>query len=798
MHRKLLAIIFVLFIPMFALSAQEDDGWFWNKNISKIEFEGLKNVKKSDVSGVVSFYINQPFSEDNYSNLVDRLYTVDFFEDIESKVVRDEKNPDNVIIIFVVKEYPVIKKITYTGNKKIRNGELGETVKIKESDIYVKEKVYVEERNIRNHYLSKGYTNPKVSHTVTEVPGGVSIEFKINEGSNTVIREIHFMGNSIVSERVLKGKLSLKEVGFLRDGAYQAETLEQDKMVILSYYKERGYVDANIMDVKIDNELNEEKQRNEMVITFVIQEGAQYMFTGLTISGCEVFSSEELLALNKQKEGTVYNEIKFQESLQNIAGKYYENGYMSNEFVPVPAKDSERHEISYTLYIKESVRSHIENVIVKGNGKTKDYVILREIPIEPGDIFSREKIITGLRNLMNLQYFSNVVPDTQVGSEQDLVDLVFNVEEQSTTSLNFGATFSGMTDPDTIPISLYLKVENSNLFGEGKSISASTEISNTTQSIDFSYGQNWLFDKPIAFQSSLSFAHDKTTTTMNMFMPNLDMLQKNYYMSFPSWSTTLSNAISRRWTPDFAILTVAAGINNNLKNNIFDETLYIPVDQGTSAYANRWGLMNSVWTSFSVDDRDINYDPSSGWFASNKVTWFGLIPALEKEFFLRDDVKLEGYLKLFDHAVTENWSFKLVLAEYFGVSALFPVNSTITDSNRVYIDGVINGRGWTDVYKSKKGQVLFSNKLELRMPIAPGYIGADAFWDVAFVKDSVSDVKTTNLNDLYFSFGPGIRILMPQLPLHLLFAFKYQYVDNKFQWDDELFKFVLSFNLVNK
>ena len=103
---------------------------------------------------------------------------------------------------------------------------------------------------------------------------------------------------------------------------------------------------------------------------------------------------------------------------------YQENGYMNNEFYPTPIKDSDRHEISYKLDIREHSRSHVENIIIKGNSKTKEYVITREIPIESGDIYSRDKIINGLRNLMNLRYFSNVVPEPQPGSEEKRVSIL--------------------------------------------------------------------------------------------------------------------------------------------------------------------------------------------------------------------------------------------------------------------------------------------------------------------------------------------------------------------------------------
>ena len=250
------------------------------------------------------------------------------------------------------------------------------------------------------------------------------------------------------------------------------ELLEQDKQRIIEYYRERGYADVQILDVTIDTSFNDEKQRNELTINFIIQEGAQYTFVGLEIKGNEVFSVKELLKQQKLKSGAIYNETKFQEDLATIQSVYFENGYMSNEYYPMPLKNTERHEISYVLTIVEHSRSHIENIIIKGNNKTKENVIKREIPIEEGDIFSREKILNGIRNLMNLQYFSNIIPEPQQGSEENLVDLVWTVEEQSTSNIQFGMTFSGITEPNTLPISLFLKIENSNLFGEGKTISS--------------------------------------------------------------------------------------------------------------------------------------------------------------------------------------------------------------------------------------------------------------------------------------------------------------------------------------
>lgn len=797
MYKKIMSILLVLMTSFFLLFAEEDE-WYWDQPITKIEFSGLKNIKKNDLTGIVSSFIDKPFTDQVYNEILDRLYALDYFDDITPYAKHASKSNTNVLLVFEVVERPVIKNVIFTGNKNIRNGELRDQAKLKASDIYVESKALLDERLIRNFYLQKGYTTSSVTHSIQETEdGSVILTYNVMEGLNTVIREINFVGNTIVSSRALKKKITLKEVGLLKNGAYQPAMLEQDKLIIQAYYRERGYADITIVDVKIDSAENEAKQRNELSITFVLQEGSKYTYGGLKVSGNEVFSNEELLKQPKLKEGAVYNETKFQEDLSRLANVYYENGYMSNEFYPVPVKDSDRHEISYDLTIREHERSHIENVIIKGNTKTKEHVITREVPINPGDVYSKDKIENGIRNLMNLRYFSNVIPEVQQGSEEKLVDLIINLEETSTSTFNFGLTFSGTNDPTAIPISLFLKLENSNLFGEGKTLSASTTISNTEQNLELSYSQNWIGNSPIGFYQNLAVSHTRANVPYNYWTPSLELNQNYYYMTFQNWAATVTSGLSRRWTPDYAILSLSGGISTSLSRNIFDEGVYVPVDYNVSLNANRWGIHNSVFSSFSVDNRDLSYDPTKGWFASEKVTWYGLLPNFEKEFYLRSDTKLEGYFKLLDIPFSDYWSLRLVLAGYTGLSLQVPVEGGIGEGDKLYIDGMFNGRGWNNVYKQARGMAMLSNKLELRMPLVPGVLGVDFFWDAAAIKDTASDLSTLNMNDFYFSYGPAMRLLLPQFPLHLLFAWKYRIVDGTPKFDEEPFNLVLSFNIAN-
>lgn len=782
-------------------STEYDSDWYYGKLIKSVSFKGLVNTDKSDLEGITNSYIGKRFSDEVFSDLVDRIYALDLFDEVNPQALPGDSKRNTVSVVFSVKEKPSVRRITFQGNNQVRTAELKDAISIKEKDVFVGDRLLADERAIRSLYIEKGFTNVKVSSSSRETEKGVEVSFVVDEGRSTVISEIKFSGNKIYSEKTLRKQIKLKKVsklGVISKGAYQDSTLEADKVAIQQYYMDGGYMDAVVLNVGKEISVNEKKNRDEMTITFYIQEGSQYKYTGVEFVGNQIFDDEKLNSMMKIKVGDVFSQTKVMGSFSSIADLYYENGYTSNRFEPIVSKNAEDKTVFYTLKISESVRSHVESVSIKGNSKTKDYVIKREIPIEDGDIFSKTKITTGLRNLYNLQYFSAVVPEIVPGSEENLVNLVFSVEEQSTTSIEFGVTFSGVSDPDDLPFALFAKWQDSNLRGTGKSLSVSTSIATSSQSISMSLSENWLFGLPVSASVSTSFAHSSLSALRLSVDEYGNVDDDSYYMDYEQWKWSLGFSLGRRWTPDFAIISTAAGITGSLKNNIYDEDLWIPLDTSVSEYANDWGWQNSVWTSFSIDGRNINYDPSSGWFFSEKLTWYGLTP-IETEYFLRTDSKLEKYFTLVDLPVTESWNFKVVLAGYTGLSMLFPAFDTgIGDTSKLYIDGMFNGRGWTSIYNDVRGKAMLSSNVELRMPVVSGILAIDWFGDAAVIKDEPRDLfQSLSVEDFYFSTGPGIRFTIPQFPLRLLFANTFQIVDGNVEWDSK-WKFVLSFCITNK
>lgn len=820
--RRLIFSLMVAFLQAVVfvspLSAQSD--WYYGKPIKKVVFEGLDNIKAGDLEGVTSSFVGKEFSDEVFSDLLNRVFALNYFDEVTPQALGDSKK-ESVTIKLTVVEFPIISDLKFEGNNKIRVSELKGAITCKEKDIYSEEKRLNDERALREFYMGKGFSDVTITSSATKAEKGFQVKFQINEGRQTVVKTIKFSGNNVVSSRTLKSKLSLKEAGLISKGSYQESMIEQDKKTILAYYKERGYVDAQIINVTTEQSYDAKKGRQELEIQFNIQEGLEYKFAGITFSGNKVFSTKELNDLVKLKTGATYNETSFQESVMAVQTKYYENGYASNMFSVNMQKDSDQRTVAYTMLIQENARSHVEEIIIKGNTKTKEEVIRREIPIESGDVFSYAKINNAMRNLYNLQFFSQVVPQVTPGSENNLVDVVFSVEETHTTALNFGLTFSGVSDPDTFPVSLFTSITESNLFGEGKSVSAALTLSTERQALSFGYGQNWIMGKPISNHVGLSFAHSYEYDARNMFMPDGSLNTSWYYMRYEQNVITLSDTLARRWTPDFAILTWSGGVSGSLINNRYDDDLFISTDTIVADYNGNLRPRTSIFTQFSVDGRNISWDPSRGWFASQRLTWYGLIPKGsaffdedwgESEFYLRTDTKAEKYFTLVEWPVTDSWAFKLVLMGYSGLSFQIPAfDSSIKRSNQLYIDGMFNGRGW-QIYNAAdgRGRALWNNTVELRMPLIPNIISLDYFFDASCIKktpdDFFSDID--NMNDWYFSFGPSIRCTMQQFPLRLLFVSNFKMEDNEFTWRDndgdivdsfsDSFHFVLSFTMTNR
>ena len=819
MKRSAFIIAFALFV-VAAFAQETGDDWFWGKPITAIQWDGVKNADRKELDALTRPFIGQNLTDSVWGDLQEKIYGLDWFETIEPAAFPSDAGKTGVVIKFVVKERPAIVAIRVSGNSGLRTTEILDSVTEKTGDILNSSKTRIDELAIRKLYLEKGYTGIVVSSSVSTTAEGVVVTFQVIEGSMVAIREIHFTGVTAFKEAALIGQLSLKKAGFLNKGAFEESKLAADRQKIIDYYRARGYIDAAVKDVVRSTAKDPKTGKEGLVLTFVVDEGKPWLFGGVSFSGNKIFSTSKLASFFTQKPGSVLNFDTLTRNKASLDDLYYENGYIFNSIQMSEHRDAEKLVVSYSIDIVERDRAHIESITIKGNTRTKDYVISREIPLEVGDIFSKAKIIEGLRNLYNLQYFSSVEPQMLQGSDENLMDLVIAVEEQSTAEVQFGVTLSGIGSASTsFPLSGLVKWNEKNLGGLGKTVGLELNASPTDQDLTLSYSDSWLFGKRISGSASLSFKHQSLTTAQDILGPIFDdgvpdpytsleeyedagTISSVYKMPYEYWSLTFGLSTGYSMHTPAGDLGFGIGFTSSLYNTVYDTAKYRPASADIRDTANQWLWTNKIPVRAYLNDLDLWYNPSSGYYASQKFTWAGLLTSIESQKYIRSDTRLDGFLTLFDIPVFENWNLKWVLGAHSALNVIMPqpgaAEAVVSSSDDLRIDGTFVGRGWSSLYSVDEGRALWDNWLEIRMPIIPQYFWLDGFLDIDVLRTSSglvsigSDSATIDSSkpsfadlgwdNLVMSAGVGLRFTLMQFPFRFYFAKRFSFDGNAIDW----------------
>ncbi|MDR2143342.1 MAG: outer membrane protein assembly factor BamA [Treponema sp.] len=805
--RTFFAVILIVCVGFPCFSQAAD--WYKGKPIKDIVFDGLNHVRASELESTVESFRGKIFSDELFLDLQSRIYALDLFETITPTTIPADPQGSEVILQFKVIKLPVISRITFVGNSGVKRRELMDAISVKVNDVANQMLVRADEEAIKTKYTEKGFPDARVRWELRKAKNDtVELIFHIVEGERTTVADVYFEGNSVYSNSTLRGQLSMRPKGLGRDGSFQEARLLADRDAITMYYQNRGYLDAEVTDV-VQELVKDENGNNSMTITYRIYEGRTYTFAGISFEGNDIFSGEELLELVRSTPGELANASRVEADLQRIADLYYENGYIFNTINREEIRNPEEGTIAFKISIVERGRAHIENIIVRGNEKTKDFVILREIPLEPGDVFSKTKVMEGMRNLYNLQYFSTIIPDTPPGSTDNLMDLVVTVEEQSTTELQFGITFSGSSDPDDFPISGILGLTDRNFLGYGSQLKGEIIASPSNQSLSLQYSQRWLQDIPLSWGVDLTVNHASRLTAMNNgitgplfdgdetyaypdgFDSYDDYIAKSkipddeFLMDYEQWYVSLGLSSTYRWSTPLGVLGTGGGIRTGFVNNSFDDLLR-PFDPVIRERNGRWTPINSLWTLVYLDRRDLVYDPSRGYYASQRFGFYGLFP-IEQEHYIKSDTKAEYFLTLLNIPVTDKWSFKTVLALHSGLSFIFPQfgmdDPVVEETNKLSIDGMFIGRGWYNERINSRGYALWENWAELRIPLVPNLLAFDWFFDADVAKATPEQFfGRLAAEDWRFSLGGGLRFTLPQFPFRFLVAKRFKIVNGDVEW----------------
>lgn len=802
--RRLVLLLLLNSIVICSLFSQEED-WYVGKPIADIRFKGLGSISENELHGLMRPYIGQKYTNTLSWEIQSKLYALDYFDLIVPEVQEGERGPSAVILIFEVQEKPLIVDVVFSGNKKIRRGELSDTILVKEGDLLNPGSLRIDEQAIMDLYLEKGFIDAAVTSEfeVDENSEEAVVTFIITEGTQTKISEIRFIGNDkYVSDNALRNLMKTKVQSLFNKGLFIETQLQEDIKAIERHYGDQGLIDVRIADVGKEIVFDKKDKFNKMIISIVIEEGEPWKFGGITFTGNKIYSSEELAAMVTQIPGETFSVSKFQIDYQRIRDIYAENGYIFTTLTYSDERDEEAQEVVYHVDIVERDRAYIENIIIRGNTKTKSYIIRREFPLEEGEVFSNTKIIKGTLNLYNLQYFETIQPTPYPGSQDGLMDLVLDVVEAENTDVAFGLSFSG----GDFPVAGNFSWKDKNFLGRGQILGAKVSISPVIQQVSMQFTEPRMLGYQWMGGIELSYAH-RLRSRINQDrnsdgVPDPYMTWEDYgeggnttpadsQMSYESHYISSGVNTGYTWVTRLGRVGLSTGLRLTWEFVSYDSKTYNPHNSLIRDNLNNWQYSDSMFLRFIWDTRDLQFDPTKGFIFSETLTYAGILEALSNRNYIKSTTRFSWHLLLFDVPIgKKDGRFKSVFSIESVFNAIFDkpwLTSTgnIAETNGFFVDGMFIARGWP-ISTGEYYKYMWDNTLQFKFPLVPNILSFDIFLDAVgawqYSTGDSSALDNWSGNDWRFSLGAGFRFANPQFPIGFYLVKRFQWKDNEFTW----------------
>jgi len=427
-------------------------------------------------------------------------------------------------IIVTVVENPVINRVAFEGNKKVKDEQLSAEIQSKPRGTLSRPMVQSDAQRIAEIYRRSGRYDVRVNPEIIEQPNNrVDLVFTITEGVKTGVRQIQFVGNSFYSSYRLKDIIKTHESNFLSflggNDVYDPDRVEADRDLIRRFYLKHGFADVQVVAALTEYD----PDRKGFLVTFKIEEGAQYRVGSVQFaSSITNLDGNALRTFSRVHVGSLYNVEAVEKSVEEMQIEASRRGYAFAIVRPRGDRNFEAHTVSVVFAIDEGPRTYIERINIRGNIRTRDYVIRREFDLAEGDAYNRALVDRAERRLKNLDYFKTVKINTEPGSSSDRVILVVDLEEKSTGDFSVSGGYS-TTDGALAEVS----ISERNFLGRGLFAKASVTYGQYARGASLSFVEPYLLDYRVAlgldffYREQLANSYISYTTKTLGFSPRL-------------------------------------------------------------------------------------------------------------------------------------------------------------------------------------------------------------------------------------------------------------------------------------
>lgn len=566
---------------------------------------------------------------------------------VETGLFQDVKiNQAGGRIVVTVVENPVIGRVAFEGNKKVKDEQLSAEIQSKPRGTFSRPMVQSDAQRIADIYRHSGRYDVSVTPEIIEQPNNrVDLIFTINEGAKTAVQSIQFIGNNTYSSYRLKDVIKTHEhnfLSFLASGdLYDPDRVEADRDLIRRFYLKHGFADVQVVAALTEFD----PERRGFVVTFKIEEGQQYRVATVNYeSTIATLDGNSLSSFSRVSVGSLYNAEALEKSVEEMQIEASRRGYAFAIVRPRGDRNFEAHTVSIVFSVAEGPRTYIERINIRGNTRTRDYVIRREFDLSEGDAYNRALVDRAERRLKNLDYFKTVKITTEPGSSSDRVILVVDLEEKSTGDFSVSGGYS-TTDGAMGEVS----VSERNFLGRGLFAKASVQYGQYARGYSLSFVEPYLLDYRVALgldmyqRQQLSNSYISYNTKTLGFSPRLGFglredlsLQLRYsiYRQEISLPSALNNCNNNQFladgvtpnpafdpSPAFTAATGIANPNGSTLGCYADGEASLPVRKELAAGKT---LTSLVGYTLDYNTLDNNKNPTDGLFIEFKQDYAGV------------------------------------------------------------------------------------------------------------------------------------------------------------------------------
>lgn len=458
------------------------------QTVSSIVVEGNQRVENDTVLSYVLVSPGSDVSADEIDASVKALFQTGLFADVQ--ITRRGGT-----LIVRVEENPMINQVNFEGNREVKDSDLLKEVELRERMMFTRAKVLSDVNRIIGVYRRSGFYSVKVAPKVIRLPQNrVDLVFEIQEGDETKVRSMEFVGNTSFDDGDLQGVVGTQVHSwwrfFNRNDTYDPDRLEYDKELLRRYYLKNGFADVRVMsaDAVLDAD------GSGFRITYTIEEGQRYRIADVTVNVGEAqLESDELVQKVRTGVGDYFDATRVERTVDSLTLEASRQGFVFARVNPDIQKDEAAGTLAIAYNIVEGPRTYIDRIDIVGNYRTEDEVIRRQLLLFEGDAYNRVVVERARRRLTALDYFDKIDFREEEGSGPDRIVLIVEVQEKSTGSINFSVGYS-TTEYVVGSVSLMER----NFLGKGYNVRVNTQASFKRQSVDFGFTNPYFMGLPIS------------------------------------------------------------------------------------------------------------------------------------------------------------------------------------------------------------------------------------------------------------------------------------------------------------